>query len=177
MEHQSIRPSESVEGQPDLPDQPESSIDEPELIPQDEDRQPDSTTQVPPPAAEPRAGSTQSVNPLLLGLTLAIVFLLGLGLGFLGRPALIKDLPIEVVVTVVPNESEAVAQADAQPEASGSGNRGAASGEAQSGMSSSGDNSAANPTPTIMDFVLSDARHIQGSDAAPVTVIEFSDFN
>ena len=37
--------------------------------------------------------------------------------------------------------------------------------------------SAAGPlTPTIMDFVLSDARHFQGSAGSPVTVVEFSDF-
>ena len=35
---------------------------------------------------------------------------------------------------------------------------------------------ALSPTPTIMDFVLSDARHFQGSNEAPVTVVEFSDF-
>ena len=32
------------------------------------------------------------------------------------------------------------------------------------------------PTPTIMDFLLSDARHFQGDADAPVTIIEFSDF-
>jgi protein-disulfide isomerase len=32
------------------------------------------------------------------------------------------------------------------------------------------------PTPTIMDFVLSDARHFQGQADAPITLIEFSDF-
>lgn len=32
------------------------------------------------------------------------------------------------------------------------------------------------PTPTIMDFVLSDARHFQGNPNAPVTLVEFSDF-
>jgi protein-disulfide isomerase len=33
----------------------------------------------------------------------------------------------------------------------------------------------ASPTPTIMDFVLSDARHFQGDSSAPVTLVEFSD--
>ena len=32
------------------------------------------------------------------------------------------------------------------------------------------------PTPTIMDFVLSDARHFQGNPNALVTLVEFSDF-
>jgi protein-disulfide isomerase len=31
-------------------------------------------------------------------------------------------------------------------------------------------------TPTIMEFVMSDARHMQGDVDAPVTIIEFSDF-
>ena len=34
----------------------------------------------------------------------------------------------------------------------------------------------ATPTPSIMEFLLSDARHFQGDPDAPLTVIEFSDF-
>ncbi|MCG3210270.1 MAG: hypothetical protein FOGNACKC_03901 [Anaerolineae bacterium] len=30
--------------------------------------------------------------------------------------------------------------------------------------------------PTIMDFVLADARHFQGSAGTPITIVEFSDF-
>lgn len=120
-------------------------------------------------------------NPLLLGLTIGLVFIVGVAIGFLGRPVLIKDLPIEVVVTVVPNESQAVAQANTT-----SANNEAIS-EAENSPSSQADqtnlansDSAApggQPTPTIMDFVLSDARHFQGEEAAPVTIVEFSDFN
>jgi hypothetical protein len=32
------------------------------------------------------------------------------------------------------------------------------------------------PTPTIMDLVLADARHVQGAVDAPVVIVEFSDF-
>lgn len=32
------------------------------------------------------------------------------------------------------------------------------------------------PTPTMMDFILSDARHFQGEPNAPVILVEFSDF-
>jgi len=108
-------------------------------------------------------------NPLVLGLTIALVFILGLALGFFGRPVILKDLPIEVVVTVVPSESQALAQAN--PPVNESTNSG-------SGVSEGRDEATAGqPTPTIMDFVLSDARHFQGDEAAPVTIIEFSDFN
>jgi protein-disulfide isomerase len=31
-------------------------------------------------------------------------------------------------------------------------------------------------TPTIMEFVMSDARHVEGEADAPVTIVEFSDF-
>ena len=106
--------------------------------------------------------SPQPLNPLLLGLTIALVFIGGLALGFFGRPALIQDLPIEVVVTVVPNENQAVASVAASAGQPAEERANTAPGQ---------------PTPTIMDFVLSDARHFQGNDQAEVTVVEFSDFN
>jgi protein-disulfide isomerase len=37
-------------------------------------------------------------------------------------------------------------------------------------------NAQATPTPSIMEFLLSDARHFQGDSDAPLTLIEFSDF-
>jgi hypothetical protein len=119
-------------------------------------------------AAEPsdsEPGPASGPNPLLLGLTLALVFILGLAIGFFGRPRLIKDLPIQVVVTVVPDQSQSVAPAAAAPV------------EANPGQESANLIEPAGPTPTIMDFVLSDARHFQGSEAAKVTLVEFSDFN
>lgn len=121
----------------------------------------ESTKAIPFETGSVKEPSPQSLNPLLLGLTIALVFILGLALGFFGRPALIQDLPIEVVVTVVPNEEQAVAQAAAPAVQS------AESANAPAGQ----------PTPTIMDFVLSDARHFQGNDQAEVSIVEFSDFN
>jgi protein-disulfide isomerase len=111
-----------------------------------------------------------------------------LGIGFLGRPVIINDLPIEVVVTVVSNPaSEAVAQTNAPnpttaapAESAPAAAAPAASSPVEGPESTSGTvpegPAATGPTPTIMDFVLSDARHFQGDDNAPVTIIEFSDF-
>ncbi len=137
------------------------------------------------PPQEPVTVSKGS-NPLLLGLTIVVVFLLGLGIGFFGRPAVLQDVPIEVVVTVVPNENQAVAQADSSaatqpseaPAAEAAQSEGT-NGSAAMAEDHNNEGQAANsaPTPTIMDFVMSDARHIQGDDIAPITIIEFSDFN
>jgi protein-disulfide isomerase len=86
----------------------------------------------------------------IFGFAVASALLVGLALGYLGRPMITTEPRVEIVVTVTPN---AVAQA--QPAEN--------SGQAA-------------PTPSIMDFVLSDARHFQGQADAPVTLIEFSDF-
>jgi len=121
------------------------------------------------------------------GLVVAFTFILGLGLGFLGRPVIINDLPIEVVVTVVSNPaSQAVAQTNAPDSTTAAPAESASAAAApttsspveppESTAGSVPEESAAGPTPTIMDFVLSDARHFQGDDSAPVTMIEFSDF-
>jgi protein-disulfide isomerase len=124
--------------------------------------------------AEPepvKESSPQNLNPLWLGFTIALVFIVGLALGFFGRPVVIKDLPIEVVVTVVPGENQAVAQTAIQASE-------ADPAESQANVQDSeASGEPGQPTPTIMDFVLSDARHFQGNEAANVTVIEFSDFN
>lgn len=109
--------------------------------------------------------STTNGSAAALGLIIAAAFLLGLALGFFGRPALIQDLPIQVVVTVVPNEPEAVQANNQMTETE------------QSTSSTTNQEVSTGPTPTIMDFVLSDARHFQGDNSAPVTIIEFSDFN
>ena len=88
-------------------------------------------------------------NILLFIFIIMMVLILGVTIGFLGRPLVIEDKFVEVVVTITPNDdSEAVAQAAPQN----------------------------NTTPTIMDFVLADARHFQGDADAPITIVEFSDF-
>jgi hypothetical protein len=151
-----------------------------------------------PPEPEPidvQPEPSQPVQPadswqraFVLGLVVAFTFILGLGIGFLGRPVIINDLPIEVVVTVVSNPaSEAVAQTNAPnpttaapAESAPAAAAPAASSPVEGPESTSGTvpegPAATGPTPTIMDFVLSDARHFQGDDNAPVTIIEFSDF-
>jgi protein-disulfide isomerase len=35
---------------------------------------------------------------------------------------------------------------------------------------------AAEATPTIMEFLMENARHVDGNPDAPITIIEFSDF-
>ncbi len=104
------------------------------------------------------------VSSLYLGLALAAMFVVGVAIGFLGRPLVMKNSPAEVVVTAIPDtDSQVVAQATSQ--------------QASSTSTETGDNtSTLPPTPTIMDFVLSDARHFQGSPDSPVTMVEFSDF-
>ena len=120
-----------------------------------------------------------NVNPLILGLTIALVFILGLALGFFGRPVIIEDLPIEVVVTVVPDESQALAQAQtsAAPEENVGNERNSNPVSENHQTEMSDEAISGEPTPTIMDFVLSDARHFRGDEAAEVTIVEFSDFN
>lgn len=84
------------------------------------------------------------------GLAIAIAtvtFLAGLIIGFLGRPTIVPDAV--VVVTATP-DATAVAMAAATPTTSGQG--------------------------TIMDLVMADVRHSQGDPAAPITMVEFSDF-
>lgn len=103
----------------------------------------------------------RSIKPSYQILTLVITFVLGLAIGFVGRPMVIKDLPTEAAATNgAKSDRTEVAQATAPPQPT----------EAES------DTNKDSPTPTIMDFLLSDARHIQGNASAPVTIVEFSDF-
>ncbi len=156
-----------------------SDIEEDEMISGDEpdedqlllpEKQEDDLPILPIEDESPR--STTSSSAVALGLVIAAAFILGLAIGFFGRPAFIQDLPIQVVVTMVPNEAETVAQANSQMTETESSTSSAANQDA-----AESNPNPAGPTPTIMDFVLSDARHFQGDDSAPVTIIEFSDFN
>ncbi|MCB0164236.1 MAG: hypothetical protein KDI79_08430 [Anaerolineae bacterium] len=106
------------------------------------------------------------VSPVYFGTALAIAFAIGLFIGLTGRPLVIRDVPVQVVVTVVPNQNE---QAVAQASAGDSGANQTTVDEAQAAA----DGTA---TPTLMEFVMSDARHIQGDPNAPITVVEYSDF-
>ena len=118
---------------------------------------------------EPTTNQIRSggVSPLsfVLGLiaTLVIGGIIGYGLGLVqaGRE------PAMVVVTATPNP-QAVAQIVPSPTPLT---------QDDSATTTNADASNNSPaTPTIMDFLLSDARHFQGNADAPVTIIEFSDF-
>jgi protein-disulfide isomerase len=104
----------------------------------------------------------RSIKPFYQILILVIVFAVGLAIGFFGRPMVTPAE--EVVVTVVVTSQAAVAKATATPEPA------TPSAETKSGANEG------RPTPTIMDFILSDTRHFQGDPNAPVTMVEFSDF-
>ena len=111
---------------------------------------------------------------ILVGVGLAIAFAVGLVAGFIMRPMVVKDIPVQVVVTVVPPPVSEVAQVPT-PTASPAEAVLPPTGETPPTTEPTMDPNAT-ATPTIMEFVLSDARHFQGSDGAPVTVVEFSDF-
>jgi hypothetical protein len=96
--------------------------------------------------------------PIYMGLAFVGTLALGLIIGFLTRPLIIPDR-VEVV-EVVPTAALSTGEAEAS------------STETQSAANTDD----APPTPTIMDFLMADARHIQGVEDAPVTIIEFSDF-
>lgn len=110
---------------------------------------------------------------IIYGLILAIIFVGGLALGFMGRPLVLEDQPVEVNITADPEvEGQAATHADqggmATATQSNNGNPDQPVAGDDAGASSS--------SPTIMDLVLADARHFEGDAAAPVTLIEFSDF-
>jgi hypothetical protein len=137
--------------------------------------------------------SNQSPHSALLPLYMGLAFLgtlaVGLILGFLARPLIIPDQVevVEVVATAAISPVQSVAQANvASPDAENKAGDVAsvtAAGTDAGAPSQAGDDqpqqatdAAAVPTPTIMEFLMSDARHIQGAADAPVTIIEFSDF-
>jgi uncharacterized protein HemX len=100
---------------------------------------------------------------LLWSLALLAMLVVGLASGYLIGQA--QNRPIQVVVTATSEPSrQAVAQTETQPPTK----------PVATAATTGNENTP--PTPTIMDFVLSDARHFQGSDDAPITMIEFSDF-
>jgi len=163
----------------------ESSSSGAQPLPENESEELDnlaSTSQLSASTAQKSGGT----NPLNIGFALVATFALGLALGFWGRPKIIADVPLQVVVTVVPNENgQAVAQTTApitESSDTASESRPANSagnndqGAAPANETNLAQGTETQPTPTIMEFLLADARHIQGDDAAPVTIIEFSDF-
>lgn len=131
-----------------------------------------------PTSSQPNRTSTAStITPIYFGTALAIAFAIGLFIGLTGRPLVIRDVPVQVVVTVVPNQSvetggqASVSQDEPDNESTASSTTNQSENEEFPQAVSDGD-----ATPTIMEFVMADARHIQGDTNAPVTMVEYSDF-
>ena len=61
---------------------------------------------------------------------------------------------------------------------SGTGNSGANPASANLGANPSSTNPAGSPssTPTLMEFLISQTRHFKGDPNAPITIVEFSDY-
>ena len=115
------------------------------------------------PDNQPAQNKEKGSSLLLWGLALLAVLILGVAFGYLISQA--QNTPVHVIVTATPEPSrQAVAQAEEQPPTK------------PAATTRATETANTPPTPTIMDFVLSDARHFQGSDEAPITMIEFSDF-
>jgi len=120
---------------------------------------------------EPDQPQSQPWGYFLAGMIVTLLaVMLGAILGYLARPAL-EPATGSVANLSLPAQGPAAVQAPpAQPDNAGEP-------ETQANAPAAADNPAPSaPTPTIMDFVLSDARHFQGNPNAPVTLVEFSDF-
>ena len=135
-------------------------------------------TEYSPPEEEKQKSSFSTDTALLFGVGLVVAFAIGLVFGFVLRPMAIKDVPVQVVVTVVPPPVQEVAQAPTPtpPPTEVSSQATEEPTDEIPPLAEPTEDPNATPTPTIMEFVLSDARHFQGSEDAPVTVVEFSDF-
>ena len=124
-----------------------------------------------PSVEEKNDGKSSTGIAVLFGVGLAIAFAVGLVTGFVMRPMAIKDVPVQVVVTVVPPPVQEVAQAPTPTVAPTNDLT-----EETPPTPEPTEDPNATPTPSIMEFVLEDARHFQGSEDAPITLVEFSDF-
>lgn len=115
------------------------------------------------PDKEPTPRKLAGLNLYILAFALFATLIAGVAIGLLvSRSVVVQDTAI--VVTATPDtDSQTVAQAALETSPSPT-----TQVEEKSNTSP--------PTPTIMDFVLSDARHFQGSANAPITLVEFSDF-
>ncbi len=114
-------------------------------------------------------GRSSSLNWRLV---LVIVLAVGVTIGYLfSQSQATPNTPVQIVVTATSNPAgQPVAQADQQP------TQPPVQSNPPATTTTEDSTSALPPTPTTMEFVLSDARHFQGSADAPVTMIEFSDF-
>jgi len=122
-----------------------------------------------PPEVKPSAHAR--LLPLYMTLAFLGTLVVGAIGGFLARPLIIPDRTkeVEVVATSELSTGQTAVQSETAAQTDG-----AAGSESNSAADSPA--AEAEATPTIMDFLLADAKHIQGPADAPVTVIEFSDF-
>jgi hypothetical protein len=124
--------------------------------------------------------------PVYMSLAFAGALAIGLIIGFLTRPLIIPDhvQVVEVAATAALSIGQVAAQTNPEGDATSTETEPAT----QEGDNADVPSSAASPAQgttdteanpsasTIMDFLLANARHFQGADDAPVTIIEFSDF-
>lgn len=109
-------------------------------------------------------------DTLLWLVGLAAVLAVGLIIGYSYSQS---KTPVQVVVTATPeSETQAVAQIESTqvPTQPASEDIPTANPTVEDAPASE------SPTPDVMEFLLSDARHFDGNPDAPVTMIEFSDF-
>ena len=113
---------------------------------------------------------------IALGLALLAMLAAGLAIGLYVQLQSTTERVVEVVVTATPDAAnQAVAQAESSlPAPQAQGETSVAPADETTAQTTANNETA--PTPTIMDFLLSDARHFEGDPDAPVTMIEFSDF-
>jgi hypothetical protein len=111
--------------------------------------------------------SSSGISSLSFVMALIAALVIGGVIGYgLGLVQQANQEPVVVVVTATP-DPQAVVQVEPSS---------AAAQNDPSNTETESDSNNSVPTPTIMDFLLSDARHFQGNSDAPVTIIEFSDF-
>lgn len=120
---------------------------------------------------EPDQPQSQPWGYFIAGMVVTLLAVaLGAVLGYLARPALEPATGSVADISLSAPESAAVQGPPAQSDEASETETQANAPAAESNPEPSA------PTPTIMEFVLSDARHFQGSADAPVTMVEFSDF-
>jgi outer membrane biosynthesis protein TonB len=147
----------------------------------------------------PTENNAQGRRSLSWGVSLWVVLAVGVAIGYLFSQARITPgAPVQIVVTATPNPTEQpVAQTNQQPAQTQADQQSAQTQVDQQPTQTQADKQptqpptqsnppatdattdstgALPPTPTIMEFVLSNSRHFQGNADAPVTMIEFSDF-
>ena len=135
----------------------------------------DSPTPSPQPSQKP-------LKLLVIGMAVVTLLAVGIAIGLWWQLQSLSEQVVQVVVTATPDlnrQNLTKTQAESKlPEPQSAGETSRSDGKPATVETTSNSPTAdqAAPTPTIMDFLLSDARHMEGSPDAPVTLIEFSDF-